>query len=111
MIFRQHDSSSRDRQVTDSITDDGLTKLSLLDLFGRQRECGEQLHEYLDKHLIHGFCRRDLGIDLEAVEEVPNRLEQIRQGTVVICDALDRLIRLKVTNMRTRRLNIGTYGE
>jgi hypothetical protein len=70
--------------VINSLTDGGLTKFSLLDLFGRQRECGEQLHKNLYNHLIHGFCGRDLGIDLEAIEEVPNRLEQIGQCTVVI---------------------------
>jgi len=71
-------------QVINSLTDDGLTKFSLLCLFGRQRERGEQLHENLDTHLIHGFCGRDLGVDLEAIEEVSNRLEQISQDTVVI---------------------------
>src|SRR6266852_23936 len=59
-------------QVIDSLTDDGLTKFPLLYLFGRQRECGEQLHEYLDNHHIHGLCGRDLGIDLEAIEELSN---------------------------------------
>src|SRR6266576_3719244 len=61
-------------QVINPPTDDsdGLTKFSLLYLFGRQRECGEQLHENLDNHLIHGLCGRDLGIDLEAIEEVSN---------------------------------------
>src|ERR1700733_6663574 len=71
-------------QVMNSLTDDELTNFSLLYLLGRQRECGEQLHEYLDNHLIHGFCGMDLGIDLEAIEEVPNRLEQIGQCTVVV---------------------------
>ena len=98
-------------QAISSLTDDGLTKFSLLYLFGRQRECGEQLHKYLDNHLIHGPCGRDLGINLEAIEEMSNRLEQIGQGTVVIYDALDRLIRLNITKMRVQRLNIGTYGE
>src|SRR6266576_5981545 len=46
--------------VINSLTDDGLTKSSLLCLFGRRRECGEQLHENLNNHLIHGFCGRDL---------------------------------------------------
>ncbi len=55
-----------------SLTDDGLTKFPLLYLFRRQRECGEQLHEYLDNHHIHGLCGRDLGIDLEAIEELSN---------------------------------------
>ena len=93
------------------LTDDRLTKFSLLYLFGRQRERREQLHENLDNHLIHGFCWRDLGIDLEAIEEVSNRFEQIGQGIVVIDDALDGLVRLNVTKMRAQRLYIGTYGE
>ena len=81
---------------------DGLTKFSLLRPFGRRRECGEQLHENLDNHLIHDFCGRDLGIDSEAIKEMPNRLEQIGQGAVVIIDAVDRLIRLNVTKMRAQ---------
>ena len=57
-------------QVINSLTDDhGLTKFSLLRLFRRQRKCGEQLHEYLDNHIVHGFCGWYLGIDLEAIEE------------------------------------------
>jgi hypothetical protein len=52
----------------------------------------------------------DLGIDLETIEEVPNGLEKIGQGTVVIYDTLDRL-RLNVTKTDSQRLNIGTYGE
>ncbi len=67
-----------------SLTGDGLTKFSLLYLFRRQRECGEQLHENLDNHLIHGFRGRDLGIDFKAIEEMSNRLKQIGQCTVVI---------------------------
>ena len=93
------------------LTDDGLTKFSLLCLFGSQRKRGEQLHEYLDHHLIHGFCGRDLGIDLEAIEEVPNRFEQIGQGTVVIYDPVDILIRLNVTKMSAQRLIIGAYRK
>jgi hypothetical protein len=42
---------------------------------------------------------------------MPNRLEQIGQGTVVIYDALDRLIRLYVTKMTSHRLNMFTYRE
>ncbi len=53
----------------------------------------------------------DLVIDLEAIEEVSNRLEQIGQGTVVFYGAFDSLIRLNVTKMRAQRLNIGTYGK
>ena len=88
------DFSSFISRVTNFLTDERLTKFSLLYLFFNQRECGEQLHENLDNHLIHGYCGRDLGIDLETIEEVSNGLEQIGQGTVVIYDTLDRLIRL-----------------
>jgi hypothetical protein len=42
---------------------------------------------------------------------MPNRLEQIGQGTVVVNDALDRLIRLNVTKTYAHRQNIGTNGE
>jgi hypothetical protein len=94
-----------------SLTENGLTKFSLLCLFSRQRECVEQLHEYLDNHLIHGSCVGDLGIDLEADEEMSNQLEKIGQGTVVIYATLDRLIRLNVTKMRAQRVNIVTYRE
>ena len=97
--------------MINSLTDDGLTKFTLPYLFGRHRKYGEQLYENLDNHLIHGFRGRDLGIDLEAIEEVSNRLKQIGQGTVVIQDARDCLVRLHVTTMRAQRLNIGTYRE
>jgi hypothetical protein len=103
--------SSFTRQAINSLTDERLTKFSPLYFFGCQRECGEQLHEYLDNHLIHGFCGRYLGIDLEAIEKVPDRVEQITQGIVVICDAPDRLIRLNVIKVRAQRLNIDTYRK
>ena len=64
-------------QVINSLTDNGLTKFSLLRLFGRRRECEEQLDEDLDNQFVHVFCGRDLGIDLEPIEEVADRLEQI----------------------------------
>ena len=102
-------------QVLDSLIDrgDGLTKVPPLCLFDRRRECGEQLNKNLDNHITRGFCGRDLGTDFEAIEEVPNCIEKIGQGTVVIRDAFDRLIRLNVTKMRARwqRLNIGTHRE
>ncbi len=59
-------------RVINCLTDDRLTKSSPLYLFGRQCERGEELHEYLDNHLIQTICGRDLGIDLEAFQEVSN---------------------------------------
>ena len=57
------------------LTKDGLTWLSFLNLFGRQRKGGEQLHKYLDNEFSHSVCRRDLGIDVETIQKVFNRLE------------------------------------
>jgi len=93
------------------VTDDRLTKFSLRCLFGRQRECREQLHEDLENHLIHGFRGGDLGINIESIEEVSKRFKQIGQGTVVIYDALDCLIRSIVTKIHAPKRNIGTYRE
>src|SRR6267154_2388568 len=62
-------------QVLNFVTDDRLTKFSLRCLFGRQRECVQQLHENLNNNLIHGICGMGLGIDLEAIEEMSHRLE------------------------------------
>ena len=81
---------------------------------GRRRECGEQLHEYLDNHLVQGVCGSNLGVDFEAFEEVSNRLEKIGQDTCshLRCPSLpNTLIPLNVTKMRAQRLNIGTYRE
>jgi hypothetical protein len=91
-------------QVIHSLTNDRLTESSPFYLFGRQREYGEQLHKYLDNHAVHSVRRRDLGIDLEAIEKVSNRLEQISQSIVVIQDAPDRLIRLNVRNTFAREI-------
>jgi hypothetical protein len=50
--------------------EDGLTWLSLFNLFCHQRKSGEQLHEYLGNYLSHSVCRRNLGIDVEAIQKV-----------------------------------------
>ena len=47
-------------------------------------EPGSRGSSPFEDHLIHGICGRDLGIDLEAIEEMSNRLEQI--GQVVFAD-------------------------
>jgi hypothetical protein len=89
-------------QVTQYLAENGLTWFSLLDLFCHQRERGEQLHEYLDNHLSHSDRKADVGIDVEAIEKVFNRLEQISHCIVAFNDALDRLpvIRLDVAKGR-----------
>jgi hypothetical protein len=80
-------------QVIHYLTEDGLTRFSLFNLCGSQREGREKLHEYLDNHLSHSNCRRDLGINIEATQKVFDRLKQIDQGIVAVEYALDRLIR------------------
>ena len=70
---------------------------SLFNLFGRKREGGEQLHQYLDRHLSHGDCMRNLSIDPKAVQKMFDRLEQINEGIVIGINVLSHLIRLDVT--------------
>ena len=70
---------------------------SLFNLFGRKREGGEQLHQYFDRHLSHGDCMRNLGIDLEAIQKMFDRLELINEGIVTGINVLSHLIRLNVT--------------
>jgi hypothetical protein len=94
-----------------SLTDDKLTKFSLLYLFGRCRECREQLRENLDNQFSHGFCGGNLGIDLQAIKKTSNRFEKIGQGTEVIYGTLGCLIRFNITMMRAHRLGIGAYRE
>jgi hypothetical protein len=71
----------------------------LLNLLSGQRKGGKQLREYLDNHLSHSDCRRDLGIDVEVIQKAFEGLEQIDQ-CVAVGDALDPLIGLDVTMMR-----------
>jgi hypothetical protein len=87
-------------QVALYLTKDGLTRFTLLDLFGNQREGRQKLHKYLDDYLSHSDCRRDPGIDVEAIQKIFDRLKQIDQGIIAVNGTLDRLIR-DVTKMRT----------
>ena len=73
-------------------------------MFGRQRKGGEKLDEYLDNHLGHSYCRGDLRIDVEAIQKVFDRLEQVGQRIVAISGTFDRLIGLDVTKMRVQGL-------
>ena len=87
--------------VIQYLTEDGLTWFPLRNLFGRQRKGGEQLHKNLDNHLIQGVCRFDLGIDVEAIQKVFDRLKQINQCIIAANDARERLMQLDVTTMHT----------
>jgi hypothetical protein len=65
-----------------------LTQSSLLDLFGRQSESGENLRHDLYDNIIHSCSESDGCIDTESGEEALNGLEQIDQGIVTRTDVL-----------------------
>ncbi len=52
------------------VNENGLTRSSLLELFGRHCEGEEYFYHYLDHHIIHSGCRGDLGIYIEVSEKV-----------------------------------------
>ena len=58
-----------------NVSEEGLTWLSLLDEFGRQREDEEQLPERLHNNLCHSGCRTDFGIDGEVFQKGLDRFE------------------------------------
>jgi hypothetical protein len=97
--------------IIPTVTEGGLTRFSLLNMFGRQRKGGEQLHEYLDYDFSDTDCRRNTGINVEAPQKGFNHLEQIDNYIVAVSDALDRLIDLDVTKMRGQELKNGTYKK
>jgi hypothetical protein len=70
---------------------DELTKSTLLNLFGRKSEGGEQFHYYLHQNGFQGLRKRDLGINTESTEELFERREQIYERVVTRTDVFDRL--------------------
>jgi hypothetical protein len=54
-------------QVIYNTTMNRLTRFSLPNLLGRQREHGEKLHQYLDKDFGHSDSGGDFRIDVEAI--------------------------------------------
>ena len=59
-----------------------LTEPPLLDLICCEGEHREQFDHYLDDNIGHYRSRRDRRIDLQALEEIPQALEQIEKGVV-----------------------------
>jgi hypothetical protein len=55
---------------------DGRTRSLLSDLFGHHCKGGKQFHHYFDHNFGHGCCRRDSGIDIQAIQEF-HRFEQV----------------------------------
>ena len=59
-----------------------LTKSPLLDLICREGKHREQLDHNLDDNIGHYRSGRDRRIDLQALEEIPQALEQVEKGVV-----------------------------
>ena len=78
---------------------DELTKSTLLNLFGRNGEGGEQFHYYLHQNVFQGLRKRDLGINTKSVEELFEGLEQIYERVVTRANVFDRLRDSDVTEM------------
>jgi hypothetical protein len=74
-----------------------LTKSTLLDLFGRKSEGGEQFHYYLHQNVLQGFRERDLGINTESAEKPFEGREQIDKRVVTRTNVFDRLRNPDVT--------------
>ena len=59
-----------------------LTESPLPDLICRQGKHREQFDHYLDDDIGHYRSGRDCRIDLQALEEIAQALEQIEKGLV-----------------------------
>jgi hypothetical protein len=60
----------------------GLTRSSLLNLFGRDRKCRKQFYYYLDYYLGHDRRGWDLRINIESAQEVLDRLEKVDERII-----------------------------
>jgi hypothetical protein len=76
-----------------------LTESTLLNLFGRKGEGGEQFHYYLHQNGFQGLGKRDLGINTESAEELFEGREQIYERVVTRTNVFDRLRDSDVTEM------------
>ena len=79
--------------------------VTLFNLFAHKCEDAEQLHQCLDKHLGHGDCRRDLGIDIEVIEKMFDRHEQINESIVTGTNDLGHLTHTDVRRIRVKSLS------
>ena len=78
---------------------DELTKSTLLNLFGRKSEGGEQFHYYLHQNGFQGFRKRDHGINIESAEELFEGREQIYERVVTRTNVFDSLRDSDVTEL------------
>jgi hypothetical protein len=59
-----------------------LTEPSLSDLLRRKGKHREQLDHYLHYHIRHYRSEWDVGIDVQALDEAPQMLKEIREGII-----------------------------
>lgn len=91
---------------------DELTKSTLLNLFSRKGEGGEQFYYYLHQNGFQGLRKRDLGINTESAEELVEGREQIYEGVVARTSVFGRLQgRRMPRDMQMGWRMIKTYGE
>ena len=80
------------------IVENGLTRPVLLDLFSYYCNGGKQFCHYSDDDFVHGTCRRDFVINLQVVQELFDRLEQVCERIISRIDAIDRLNILSISH-------------
>ena len=68
-----------------------LTESSSIDLFLRQGKYRNQLDHYLRNNIRHQRVKRDLGINMETLEEVPNALKEFKEGVIARAYSISRL--------------------
>ena len=77
----------------------------LFNLFGHKCEDAEQLHQFPDKHLGHGNCRRELDIDIEVMEKMSDQNEQINESIVTGTNDLGHLTHTDVRRIGVKSLS------
>jgi hypothetical protein len=77
----------------------GLTQWIPSDLFGHQAKHVQQLHHHFHNQFDHRSFKSHLGINLKAVHELFDQLEQVGECIVAGTDVLCRLVYLDDTRI------------
>ena len=62
--------------------DIALTESPLINLLRRKGKHREELDHYLDNHIRHYLSKWDVGIDVQALDESPQMLKEIRESVI-----------------------------
>jgi hypothetical protein len=85
--------------VKHHISQDELTKSTLLNLLGGKSEGGEHFHYYLHQNGFQGLRKRDLAINTKSAKELVEGREQIYERVVTRTNVFDRLWGSDVTEI------------